>query len=91
MNLSHNTFENIGSRIWQIGPKVDEGDFGYFDCSESYNVSEIAKESKSKFRLTDNSIDFYNDSTGLSSLIPDSIEVEIILDFSTIAQKLILS
>lgn len=86
LNLSNNTFDNIGSRVWEIGSKVDDSEYGYFDCSESYKNHEIVKISKSKFRLTDNCIDFYTDSTGLSSLIPDSIEVEIILDLDEYAK-----
>jgi len=39
-------------------------------------------QSQSKFRLTDNSIEFYSDTNGVSNLIPDSLKSEVSLDIS---------
>ena len=89
LNLSTHTFENIGTRIWGIGNKVEDGQYGYFDCSESYNILNNIKEATSRFRLTNNSVDLYSDSSGISGLIPDSIEVEISLDLDQVFKLII--
>ena len=88
LNLSNNRFENIGTRVWQIGSKVEDGDYGYTINTETYTILNILTEANSRFRLTDKSVDFYSDSSGVSGLIPDSIEVEIVLDLDA-AIKLI--
>jgi hypothetical protein len=46
-------------------------------CSENYNLLGQALLSQSRFRVTEDAIEFYADTTGVASLIPDSVEIDI--------------
>ncbi len=77
LNQTTNEYKNIGSRLTNVY-KVEEvlGE-SHFICNEDFNFSGNKILAESKFQLTSNSLEFFADSTGVSALIPDSIEIEI--------------
>lgn len=79
LNFQSNKFENIGSRKVYVQEKETTSNI-YF-CSEQYEILNSIFQSQSKFRINENSIEFFYDSTGVTDLIPDSVDFEIQLIF----------
>jgi hypothetical protein len=88
LNLSSNNYDNIGTRQFVVNSKKLENDYDYFVCAENYNLIQQTIQSLSKFRITENSLDFLADTSGVSALIPDSINMEIVLQLDD-AYKLV--
>ncbi len=84
LNRSTESFENIGTRFVSVDNMGTGEDESFFLCSEKYNVNGIFTNSQSKFSITETSIDYFADSSGVAELIPDSIEIEIKLIFDKV-------
>ena len=80
LNLQSNNFENIGSRV--VNVKEKEPSSNVYLCLEQYEIINSIIESQSKFRINENTIEFFYDSTGLAELIPDSIDIELTIEES---------
>jgi len=77
LNQTTNEYKNIGSRLTNVYKVEEVSGQSQFVCSEDFNILGNSIATESKFQLTSNSLEFFADSTGVSALIPDSIEIEI--------------
>ncbi len=78
MNTNTKSYEKIGTRVLTVDNIVLENGFDNFVCKEKYDF--LGADKQSKFRISENSIDFFYDSSGVSKLIPDSMDVALFLD-----------
>ncbi|MCW8849666.1 MAG: hypothetical protein OQJ81_06765 [Melioribacteraceae bacterium] len=81
LNVLTNSFENIGTRLVSVDNMGIGEELNFFICNETHTIFDNMINSQSKFTITDNSIDFFADSSGVAELIPDSIEIDIKLIF----------
>jgi hypothetical protein len=77
LNQTTNEYNNIGSRLTNVYKVEEVSGQSLFICNEDFNILGNKILAKSKFQLTSNSLEFFVDTTGVSALIPDSIEIEI--------------
>ncbi len=77
LNNNANIFENIGKRIMNIENKLIEGESDHFICSENYELFNLSERKQSIIIFTKNSIEFFVDSSGVSSFISDSIKFDV--------------
>ncbi|MCB0731649.1 MAG: hypothetical protein KDC88_11505 [Ignavibacteriae bacterium] len=80
LNSSTSNYENLGTRQVTVSNHGTESNYDYFLCDEAYNLKESIFSSFSKFKITENSLEFYADTAGINSLIPDSLDMEISLN-----------
>ena len=84
LNTSTENFENIGSRLVSVDNMGTGEDENFFLCSEEYNFAGVLTNSQSKFSITETSLDYFADSSGVAELIPDSIEIDIKVIFDKV-------
>lgn len=84
LNTQTKNFESIGTRIVSVDKMGSGEESNFFICGETHSIFNNTDISQSKFSITENSIDFFADSSGVSALIPDSIEIEIKLVFDKV-------
>lgn len=82
LNHNSNNYESIGSRLLSIDNKVSDSELGYYVCSENYELNGKIIQAQSKFKFTENSIEFYSDTTGVSELVPDSLRSDVMLEMT---------
>lgn len=78
------TLENNSSNYVEIGQRtfsVDKIDGNYIECSEIYSYLQ-GLNLKTKFKLTENSIEIMADTNGTSNLIPDSLSIPVKLELN---------
>ncbi len=80
-------YSNIGTRQLNVFQEEKVGDKNDVVCKEEYNVLGKDYLTESKFYLTSNSIEFTVDTSGVSALIPDSLEINLVLDESFLVVK----
>ncbi len=80
LNLQSKTYDNIGSR--EVNVQEKEATSNVYLCLEQYDILSSVFQSQSKFRINENSIEFFYDSTGVTDLIPDSIDIKLTIDKS---------
>ena len=84
MNTKTKNFESIGTRLVNVDNMGSEEESNIYICNETHNIFNNAYNSQSKFSITENSIDFFVDTSGVYDLIPDSVEIEIKLVFDKV-------
>jgi hypothetical protein len=84
LNSQTNSFDNIGTRTVSVDNMGVGADANFFICNESHNFFSNASTSQSKFTITENSVDFFTDTSGVTALIPDSIEIDIKVIFDKV-------
>ena len=86
LNKSNNSFENIGVRYMDVENNILEDHYQSFICSQNYILKNSSKQNISNIRFTDNSIEYFIDSTGASSFASDSIDFEVTISMDETAK-----
>lgn len=82
LNPSTGNYETIGSRTMSVNNKETDAETNYFYCSEAHNISSGISTLSSKFVITNNTLEIYQDTAGVSVLIPDSLKAMVQLQLS---------
>jgi hypothetical protein len=77
LDESTSTYVNIGKRTMQINNFVSD----YYLCSQIYDY--INSNLQSKIQITENSLEFMVDSSGISEMIPDSLKSLVTLELGS--------
>ena len=84
LDTQTNSFENIGTRLVSVDNMGTGVDANFFVCNESHNILNTVITSQSKFTITENSIEFFADTSGAAELIPDTLEIDIEVIFDQV-------
>lgn len=82
LNKSTGNYETVGTRVMNVDTKEVDSEVNYFYCSEAYSLITGNLSLNSKFRITDNALEVYQDTSGVSTLIPDSLKALVQLQLS---------
>lgn len=82
LNKSTGNYETVGTRVMNVDTKEVDSESNYFYCSEAYNLPAGNSTFNSKFRITDNALEVYQDTAGVSTLIPDSLKALVQIQLS---------
>ena len=82
LNPSTGIYETVGSRTMSVDNKETDSEKNYFYCSEVHNLLSGASVLNSKFLITNNALEVYQDTAGVSVLIPDSLKTMVQLQLS---------
>jgi len=79
LNLVTKNYEHAGTRTVTVDGKTLDGTYYNYIFNESYDLASLIFGSESRSRITENTLEFYADTSGTSQLIPDSLDIEITL------------
>lgn len=77
LNRSTQLFNKIGQRLMKVENITTENGDEFIDCSQYYTLGDSIVEKKTKIIFTNNSIQYFVDSSGISSFLSDSIDFDI--------------
>lgn len=74
LDKSTGNYDLVGTRVMSVDNKEVGSDFNYFYCTEAHNSQSGNFTLNSKFRITESALEIYQDTSGVSKLIPDSLK-----------------
>lgn len=77
LNKQTNSYEKIGERLMTVMSNTTDNDEDFVECTQDYSFSDSTANKKTRILFTNNSIQYFVDTSGISSFLSDSINFDI--------------